>query len=311
MAEPGAPQPAGVDKAKIKQFLAPAGALAAVIVLACLVVFVSGGDGRNMSDGSNGSTDDPDLKEVAPGVRYRDVKVGTGTPCPEGAEVTIHYTGWLTDGKVFDSSKERGQPTTFKLQNLIKGWQEGIPGMKPGGIRKIVISPDKGYGSRGSPPKIPGGSTLIFEVELIASAPSTSTTAGSGAMASGPGQSMPSDQSNGGTDDPGLKDIGDGLKIRDLKEGTGEPVKPGASVLAHYTGWTVDGKVFDSSHKRGKPMQFSLNGVVQGWSRGIPGMKPGGIRKLVIPAALGYGEQGYPPDIPGGATLIFEVEIVQ
>jgi len=299
-----------VDKATIKQFLAPAGALAAVIILAGLVVFVSGGDGRKMSDGSNGSTDDSDLKELTPGVRYRDVKVGMGTSCPEGAEVTIHYTGWLADGTVFDSSKERGKPATFKLQDLIKGWQEGIPGMKPGGIRKLVISPDKGYGPKGRD-KIPGGSTLIFEVELQSSVPSTSATAGSDALVSGPGQPMPSDQSNGGTEDPGLKDIGDGLKIRDLKEGTGEPVKPGASVLAHYTGWMVNGKVFDSSHKGGKPITFSLNGVVQGWRRGIPGMKPGGIRKLVIPAALGYGEGGYPPDIPGGATLIFEVELVQ
>jgi hypothetical protein len=130
---------------------------------------------------------------------------------------------------------------------------------------------------------------------------------GGGSLVEGPGKPM-SDGSNGGTDDPGLKDIGDGLKVRDLKEGTGPEVPPGATIRANYTGWLADGRQFDSS--RGNPIEFSLKGVVQGWARGIPGMKVGGIRKLVIPAALGYGARGHPPDIPGGATLIFEVEPV-
>lgn len=131
-----------------------------------------------------------------------------------------------------------------------------------------------------------------------------------GSVTEGAGQPM-SDGSNGGTDDPGLKPIGtEGLKYRDLKEGTGEAVPAGATIKAHYTGWLPNGKVFDSSKKRGEPIEFSLNGVVQGWGQGIPGMKVGGVRKLVIPAALGYGARGMPPDIPGGATLIFEVEVV-
>ena len=302
MAEPSKPEPAGMDRAKMKQYLVPAGAVLAVVLLAGLVVYVSGADGRKMSDGSNGSTDDPDLKEAAAGVKYRDVKTGAGEPCPEGAEVKIHYTGWLTDGTVFDPTTERGQPTTFKLKGLIKGWQEGIPGMKPGGIRKLVISPEKGYG-KDAKGKIPGNSTLIFEVELLECSAPKNVTAG-------PGKPM-SDGSDGGTADPGLKDIGGGLKTRDLKEGTGDPVKEGTTVLAHYTGWTVDGNVFDSSHKRGEPTSFSLNEVVQGWGRGIPGMKPGGVRKLVIPAALGYGEKGRGKDIPPNATLVFEVELIK
>jgi len=130
-------------------------------------------------------------------------------------------------------------------------------------------------------------------------------------LTSGPGQPMPLDGSNGGTDDPDLKPIGtQGLKYRDLKEGTGPECPKGATVVCHYTGWTTNGKVFDSSRKRGEPTEFSLNQVVPGWQQGIPGMKVGGVRKLVIPAALGYGAQGRPPSIPGGATLIFEVELV-
>ena len=84
----------------------------------------------------------------------------------------------------------------------------------------------------------------------------------------------------------------------------------GATILAHYTGWLVDGQVFDSSRNRGKPASFSLTEVVGGWQRGIPGMKPGGVRKLVVPPELGYGDRGK-GKIPGGATLIFEVELVK
>ncbi|AWM42492.1 peptidylprolyl isomerase [Gemmata obscuriglobus] len=254
-----------------------------------------------MSDGSDGSPDDPGLKELTPGVKYRDIKAGVGEECPAGAEVKIHYTGWLVDGTQFDSSKDRGQPAQFKLAGLIKGWQEGIPGMKPGGIRKLVIAPDKGYGST-SKGKIPANSTLIFEVELIEVMSQKNVT-------TGPGKPM-SDGSNGGTDDPGLKDIGEGLKVRDLKEGTGEPAAPGATVTIHYTGWLVDGTQFDSN--KGKaPNTWPLTSLVQGWQKGIPGMKPGGIRKLVVPSDLGYGERGSEPSIPGGATLIFEVELVK
>ena len=129
-----------------------------------------------------------------------------------------------------------------------------------------------------------------------------------GRYAEGGGKPI-SDGSNGGTDDPGLKDIGHGLKIRDLKEGTGPEVPSGATIRANYTGWLTNGSVFDSSKNR--PIEFSLNKVVQGWSRGIPGMKVGGIRKLVIPAALGYGPEGRGDKIPPNATLIFEVEPVE
>jgi peptidylprolyl isomerase len=301
----------GVNKSQMNQYLVPAVGVAAIIVLVGLVVAFSGSGERKMSDGSNGSANDPDLKEVSQGVQIRDIKEGTGEPCPPGAEVRIHYTGWRTDGVVFDSSKEGkssgSPPVTFQLGGLIKGWQEGIPGMKPGGIRKLVIAPEKGYGARASG-KIPPNSTLIFEVELVEFTPAPAS--GQKNVTEGDGRPMPHDSSNGGTNDPGLKDIGGGLKIRDLKEGSGEEVKPGATVTIHYTGWTVDGNVFDSSRKRGEPTTFSLARLIPGWQKGIPGMKPGGVRKLVVPAALGYGAGGT-DNIPGGATLVFEVELIK
>lgn len=106
------------------------------------------------------------------------------------------------------------------------------------------------------------------------------------------------------------KKLDSGLELWDAKEGTGEAVKPGAKVTVHYTGWLTNGKEFDSS-VGGKPVTFPLNRVIKGWTEGIPGMKPGGVRRLKIPAKLGYGDNGFPPDIPGGATLVFEVELIK
>jgi hypothetical protein len=106
------------------------------------------------------------------------------------------------------------------------------------------------------------------------------------------------------------QDIGDGLKIWDVREGEGEPVSPGARVTAHYTGWLTDGTVFDSSVRRGEPTPFPLTGVIPGWQRGIPGMKPGGIRRLYIPSDLAYGPRGQPPTIPPAADLVFEVKLI-
>lgn len=120
-----------------------------------------------------------------------------------------------------------------------------------------------------------------------------------------------SDGSPPTAEDPALKPIGTaGLKYRDLKEGDGAEVKPGQRVWAYYTGWLTNGTVFDSSRREGRAIDFSLDQVVPGWSQGIPGMKVGGIRKLVIPPELGYGARGAGKDIPPNATLIFEVEIV-
>jgi FKBP-type peptidyl-prolyl cis-trans isomerase len=114
----------------------------------------------------------PDLNDPAwqarpNGMKVWDVTPGSGAEVPPGATVTIHYTGWLPDGTVFDSSKSRGQPITFPLAKLIQGWQEGVPGMRPGGVRRLVIPYQLGYGERGMPPTIPAKATLVFEIEMI------------------------------------------------------------------------------------------------------------------------------------------------
>jgi FKBP-type peptidyl-prolyl cis-trans isomerase len=106
------------------------------------------------------------------------------------------------------------------------------------------------------------------------------------------------------------KELEGGLIVEDMKIGTGYEVKPGDAVVAFYHGTLKDGGTeFDSAFRRGEPIPFSLNGVVQGWSKGVPGMKVGGIRKLTIPYAMGYGEMGSPPKIPAKADLVFVIQL--
>jgi len=103
------------------------------------------------------------------GLQYEDIQPGTGDEAVAGKSVEVHYTGWLTDGTKFDSSHDRRSPFSFNLGagRVIKGWDEGVAGMKVGGKRKLTIPPDLGYGARGAGGLIPPGATLVFEVELL------------------------------------------------------------------------------------------------------------------------------------------------
>ena len=104
-----------------------------------------------------------------------------------------------------------------------------------------------------------------------------------------------------------------GFWYTDVAVGQGEEAVPGRTVTVHYTGWLPSGKKFDSSRDRGEPFAFTLGAgqVITGWDEGVKGMRPGGRRKLVLPPAMAYGEAGAPPDIPPGATLVFDVEVLK
>jgi FKBP-type peptidyl-prolyl cis-trans isomerase len=109
------------------------------------------------------------MTTAASGLQHRDVKVGDGDEARAGKRVTVHYTGWLTDGTKFDSSRDRNEPFVFPLGGgrVIAGWDQGVEGMRVGGQRRLVIPAALGYGSRGAGGVIPPGATLVFDVELL------------------------------------------------------------------------------------------------------------------------------------------------
>jgi FKBP-type peptidyl-prolyl cis-trans isomerase len=126
--------------------------------------------GRAQTDTSSPTKVTGKPKSTSSGVQYWDITVGTGTTATAGKTVTVHYTGWLDKGgKKFDSSVDKGQPFAFQLGagQVIKGWDEGVSGMKIGGKRQLRIPPELGYGAKGFSGVIPPNATLIFDVELL------------------------------------------------------------------------------------------------------------------------------------------------
>ncbi len=137
----------------------------AVLLFAVTVLFA-----QTKADNSAPTKVTGDGVKTASGLQYWDIKVGTGAEAKSGNKVTVHYTGWLTSGKKFDSSVDAGKPFDFTIGQgqVIKGWEEGVAGMKVGGKRQLRIPPDLAYGERGYPGVIPANATLIFDVQLLA-----------------------------------------------------------------------------------------------------------------------------------------------
>jgi FKBP-type peptidyl-prolyl cis-trans isomerase len=124
--------------------------------------------GGSMSGNESSASEGKEIT-TSSGLQYIDQVVGTGETAKAGQTVSVHYTGWLTNGKKFDSSVDRGQPFSFRLGvgQVIKGWDEGVQGMKIGGKRKLTIPSNLGYGARGAGGLIPPHATLVFDVELL------------------------------------------------------------------------------------------------------------------------------------------------
>jgi FKBP-type peptidyl-prolyl cis-trans isomerase len=140
-----------------------------VFTLTSVFVLAQAGAKKSSTNTSAPTKVTGDGVKTADGLQYWDIKIGTGEVAKEGSRVRVHYTGWLTTGKKFDSSVDAGKPFDFTLGNgeVIKGWDEGVTGMKVGGKRQLRIPPELGYGADGSPPVIPPNATLIFDVQLL------------------------------------------------------------------------------------------------------------------------------------------------
>ena len=129
----------------------------------------SHGDAKAGGFSAELGVDTTKMTKAPSGLWYTDVTTGQGAEAEPGRTVRVHYTGWLPNGKKFDSSRDRGEPFAFTLGagQVITGWDEGVKGMKVGGRRKLVLPPSMAYGEAGAPPDIPPGSTLVFDVEVL------------------------------------------------------------------------------------------------------------------------------------------------
>jgi len=235
-----------------------------------------------------------DAAKTASGLASKVLKKGSGSKKPAAADtVTVHYSGWTTDGKLFDSSVKRGSPTSFPLHGVIKGWTEGLQLMVEGEQRRFWIPAALAYGENPGGGR-PGG-LLVFDVELL-----------SIKVAPKPPE-VPSDVAAAPKD---AEKTASGLASKVLTKGSGAThPKATDQVKVHYSGWTTDGKLFDSSVTRGEPITFGLNQVIPGWTEGVQLMVEGEHRRFWIPAALGYGEN--PGGGRPGGLLVFDVELIK
>ena len=218
---------------------------------------------------------------------------GSGTKMPKAEDtVEVHYTGWTTDGKMFDSSVNRGATAKFPLNRVIKGWTEGLQLMVTGEKRRFWIPGNLAYGDKPMRPGAPSG-TLVFDVELISIKAAPKPIAAPADVAA-----IPADAKK--------TETGIGYKVLNAGKSEVHP-KQTDKVEVHYTGWTTDGKMFDSSVLRGKPAQFPLSGVIKGWTEGVQLMVPGEKTRFWIPAELAYGNK---PGRPAG-MLVFDIELLK
>ncbi len=234
-----------------------------------------------------------DTVSLSSGLKYIVVSKGKGIRVDSGMNVKVHYTGYFEDGKIFDSSVERGEAITLPIGKgkVIKGWDEGITYLCVGDKARLLIPYYLAFGEKAQG-AIPAKSNLVFDVEIIKAEKPI-------------------------TPEP-FKVIGkdtittiSGLKYVIVKDSAGVQAAVGKTVKVHYTGYFTNGSIFDSSFERGEPISFVLGHgqVIPGWDEGIALMKTGEKVRLIVPYQLGYGEKDY-QTIPGKSTLIFDVELL-
>ncbi len=229
-----------------------------------------------------------DAEKTPSGLVSKVITPGKGGEAPKVNDlVTVHYTGWTTDGKMFDSSHVRNAPSTFPLDRVIAGWRECVGLMRIGETRRCWIPQELAYkGQAGRP-----AGMLVFEVELIAAKPSPTLAPPDVAAPPGDAQRTAS-----------------GLAYKVLTPGSGtEKPTSRSNVTVHYTGWTTDGKMFDSSVMRGSPATFGLDQVIKGWTEGVQLMVEGEKTRFWIPQDLAYkGQAGAPRGM-----LVFDIELIR
>lgn len=233
--------------------------------------------------------------QTASGLKYTVASsVADATKVEAGMRVKVHYNGFFEDGRMFDSSYERGQPIEIVVGQgmVIQGWDEGIQLLSVGDRAQLFIPYNLAYGEQGRGP-IPGSANLIFDVEVVDAVkietPRPFAIDG-----------LPVNQTE------------TGLKYILVEEGTGSTPQPGDLLVVHYSGYLEDGTMFDSSVQRGEPFSFRLGqgSVISGWEQGFSLLTKGAKARLIIPANLGYGSRSM-GQIPANSTLIFDVQLIE
>ena len=253
----------------------------------------------------------PEVVTLESGLQYMDDSLGTGREAKTGDLVSIHFKGWMvpkdTASELFSDwsadqtksklslgdSKMRNQPIKFILStgSFIKGTDEGIVGMKTGGIRTMIIPSKLAYGEAGVG-FIPPNTDLKVVIELLE------------VKDKGVAEKWDVDSTL-------FKTTASGLKYAIISQGEGPAVEAGKIVTVHYSGYLQDGTLFDSSIERDEPIQFVVGQgqVIPGWDEGMLLLKKGDKAKFIIPPQLGYGEMQL-EKIPSNSTLIFDTEII-
>jgi FKBP-type peptidyl-prolyl cis-trans isomerase len=226
-----------------------------------------------------------DAEKAASGLAWKVLSKGTGTAHPTANDtVTVNYTGWTTDGKMFESSTKRGQPASFALGSVIKGWTEGIQLMTEGEKRRIWIPVELAYQGR---PGRPAG-MLVFDIELLA-------------IKEGP--RPPADVAAPAKDAVKKGEV----FVKTVEPGTGPAIKATSFVRLHYNIWDTEGKLLESSMMRGRPAPIKMDSAPAGFKEGLPGMKQGEKSIMWVPKAIAA-KLG-PQDLKGD-YLTFELNVV-
>ena len=225
-----------------------------------------------------------DAQKTPSGLASKVIKEGTGTTHPAAMDVvTVHYTGWKTDGSMFDSTVLRGKPQIFVLNRTIPGLSEGIALMVQGEKRRLWVPESLAHKGQREPK-----GNLVFDVELLA----IESTAAPPDVAKAPADATRTNS---------------GLAYKVLKPGTGaRHPRSSSTVTVNYTGWQTNGKMFDSTITKGMPISFELDGVIKGWTEGVQLMTEGEKMRFWIPDTLAYKDD---PRRPQG-MLVFDIELV-
>jgi peptidylprolyl isomerase len=235
---------------------------------------------------------EPTWQKTASGLEYAVLTAGTGKQPKAGDTVSVHYSGTLTDGTPFDSSRDRGQPFSFKLGQgqVIRGWDEGLALMQVGARWKLRIPPELAYGANGRG-KIPANATLIFDVELLD-------------ILAMPEFHAPEAAKQQKTES--------GLKYEVVRPGSGEKLQPADGFVLRYAFWTKDGKLLDCTEMHGNRIEGTIDNMALGVLREGPLlMQPGARYRFEVPAELGFGKRPGPAGLAPDSVTIWELELIE